>query len=374
MVFDSDAHVEENLETFAGLQGREEFVKSAPRIFEAPNRAYWIIEGKVLPKHTGKGVFTFGTPHRPSEGEHDDVARKTPRSSQELTDPQARLKTMDEEGIDVSVIFPSLFLVHPIAEDPAFNRAIARSYNDWIASKCAGTNGRLRWAAVLPLPDIGASVDELERAKSLGASGFLMLGTVSDMLLDNPALDPLYRAAEKLDIPACVHVGWSYPPLTALYDQVFRSQLAAFVLPVFMAFVSVVAGGLLDRFPKLRIGFFEAGVEWVPYWVDKIERLHRQPPGGTLRKDLPAKYAHEYIQEGRVYFSCELDERRISEVIRDIGDDCILYASDLPHAHRVFDAVKLFRERQDVSESSKEKILGKNGQRFFGESSFSRAH
>lgn len=365
MVFDSDAHVEESAETFASLSASEEFAKSAPRITEGHNRAFWIIEGKIFPKLTGKGVFTFGTPHGPSEGEHADLARKTPRASQEMTNPAARLKTMDEEGIDVSVVFPTLFVTYPVAEDRPFLRALCRTYNEWIAGRCATTQGRIRWVATLPLPDVSASVEELEHAKKLGACGFLMLGTAADMLLDDPRLDPLYRTAEKLNIPVCVHVGWAYPPLTALYDDVFRSQSSAFVLPIFMAFVSIVAGGVLDRFPKLKVGFFEAGVEWVPYWVDKIERLHRQPPGGYPKKNLPQKFAREYIECGRVYFSCELDEKRISGVVRDIGDDCILYASDLPHAHRVFSAVKLFRERTDVPESTKEKILRKNGERFF---------
>jgi predicted TIM-barrel fold metal-dependent hydrolase len=47
-----------------------------------------------------------------------------------------------------------------------------------------------------------------------------------------------------------------------------------------------------------------------------------------------------------------------------IGDDCILYSSDLPHAHRVFDAIKLFHGRSDVAENTKRKILC-NGARFF---------
>lgn len=283
-----------------------------------------------------------------------------------MTNPAARLKTMDEEGIDISVVFPTLFLTYPVAEDPHFYRALCRSYNEWMAGRCASTNGRIRWVATLPLPDIAASVEELEHAKSLGACGFLTLGTAADILLDDPRLDPLYTAAERLNVPVCVHVGWAYPPLTALYTDVFRSQASAFVLPIFMAFVSVVAGGVLDRFPRLKVGFFEAGVEWVPYWVDKIERLHRQPPGGYPKKDLPQKYAHEYIEEGRLYFSCELDEGRIGETAAVIGDDCILYASDLPHAHRVFNAIELFRRRGDVSERTKEKILSENGRRFFG--------
>ena len=365
MIFDSDAHVEENAQTFESLEQSEEFFKSMPRISEGSGRAFWLIEGKVFPKLTGKGVFTFGTPHGPSEGDQADHARRTSRGSQELTDPGARLRTMDAEGIDVSVVFPTLFLTYPVGENPAFRRALCGSYNAWMARQCQASGGRLRWVAALPLPDVEGCVEEIERAKSLGTSGLLTLGTAGDMLLDDPRLDPLYAAAERQNLPVCVHVGWAYPPLTALYDNVFRSQSSAFVLPIFMGFVSIMAGGVLDRFPRLKVGFFEAGVEWVPYWIDKLERLHRQPPGGLTNRDLPGKYAHEYIQEGRVYFSCELDEKRIAEVAKDIGDECILYASDIPHAHRVFDAVSLFRKRTDIAESAKERILGKNGVRFF---------
>ena len=66
-----------------------------------------------------------------------------------------------------------------------------------------------------------------------------------------------------------------------------------------------------------------------------------------------------------MFFSCELDEARIGMVGEAIGDDCILYASDLPHAHRVFDAIKGFHERRDIKEGTKRKILA-NGARFFG--------
>jgi predicted TIM-barrel fold metal-dependent hydrolase len=80
---------------------------------------------------------------------------------------------------------------------------------------------------------------------------------------------------------------------------------------------------------------------------------------------LPARNPREYVQAGRVYFSCELDEARIAMVSEAIGDDCIVYSSDLPHAHRVFDAIQLFRDRKDIAEPTKAKILA-NGARFFG--------
>jgi predicted TIM-barrel fold metal-dependent hydrolase len=186
------------------------------------------------------------------------------------------------------------------------------------------------------------------------------------MKLDDRRLDPFYAAAQARAQPICVHVGWSYPPISDLYDNVYETMITPFVLPLFMGFSSVLIGGVLERFPKLKVGFFEAGVEWVPYWLDRMERFYKQPPGGSQKSDLPARNPREYVQEGRVYFSCELDEPRIGMVAGAIGDDCILYSSDLPHAHRVFDAIALFRDRRDIAEGTKAKILA-NGARFFAQ-------
>jgi uncharacterized protein len=201
-------------------------------------------------------------------------------------------------------------------------------------------------------------------AKKLGASGVMTLGTAGTLTLSDRRLDPFYAAAQDHAMPVCVHVGWSFPPISNLYDNVYETMITPFVLPLFMGFSSILIGGVLERFPKLKVGFFEAGVEWVPYWLDRMERFYKQPPGGSKKSDLPARSPAEYIRGGRVYFSCELDEARIGMVADAIGDDCILYSSDLPHAHRVFDAIKLFHGRSDLRETTKAKILA-NGARFF---------
>lgn len=364
-VFDTDAHVEESEETFAPLQAREEFAGAAPRVIEGAKRAFWLIEGRSFPRLCGFGVHTFGSPHLRSEAGRVDPERRARVDSQELRDPRARLQDMDQEGIGISVLFPTLFLVWPLAENAALARALCRSYNEWIAAKCAASQGRLRWVATVPLPDVEGAVDEIHRSARLGACGVLTLGTAGPLALSDRRLDPFYAAAQAHALPLCVHVGWSYPPVSNLYDNVYESLVTPFVLPIFMGFSSILAGGVLERFPKLKAGFFEAGVEWVPYWLDRMARFFRQPPGGSKRSDLPARNPAEYVQGARVFFSCELDEARIDMVCAAIGEDCILYSSDLPHAHRVFDAIKLFRGRSDVKEATKARILA-NGARFFG--------
>ena len=217
---------------------------------------------------------------------------------------------------------------------------------------------------MVPLPNVESSVLEVGRARKLGACGVMTLGTAGPMTLNDRRLDPFYAAVQAAAMPVCVHVGWSFPPISNLYDNVYETMITPFVLPIFMGFSSILIGGVLERFPALKVGFFEAGVEWVPYWLDRMERFYRQPPGGSKKSDLPARNPAEYIREGRVYFSCELDEARIGMASEAIGDHSILYSSDLPHAHRVFDAIKLFRERRDVKEETKAKILA-NGERFF---------
>jgi predicted TIM-barrel fold metal-dependent hydrolase len=270
-VFDTDAHVEESDETFASLAGLEQFAGAAPRVIEGERRAFWLIEGRTFPKLSGNGVHTFGSPHAKRAAGHVDPERRARVESQELRDPKARLQDMDAEGIDVSVVFPTLFLVWPLADDPALARALCRSYNDWIAAKCAATGGRIRWVATVPLPDVEGSVEEVAHAKRLGACGVMTLGTAGGTNLGNRTLDPFYAACELNALPVCVHVGWSYPPLSQLYDKVYEALITPFVLPLFMGFSAILSNGVLERFPKLKVGFFEAGVEWVPYWLDRIE-------------------------------------------------------------------------------------------------------
>ena len=242
-VFDTDAHVEECEETFASLH---DFGDSAPRVIEGARRAFWLIEGRSFPRLSGSGVHTFGSPHLRREAGHVDPERRARVESQELRDPRARLQDMDHEGIDVSVLFPTLFLVWPLADNPTLVRALCRAYNEWVAAKCAASGGRLRWVATVPLPDVEGSVEEVGRSRQLGACGVMTLGTAGPLTLSDRRLDPFYAAAQEAALPVCVHVGWSFPPVSNLYDNVYETMITPFVLPLFMGFSSLLIGGVLD--------------------------------------------------------------------------------------------------------------------------------
>jgi predicted TIM-barrel fold metal-dependent hydrolase len=190
---------------------------------------------------------------------------------------------MDKIGVEVQVIYPTLFLVY-LTDDPKLEVALCRAYNRFVAAACAKAPDRLKWV-ILPLRDIEASLAELKWAKEQGAVGVFFRGMEGNLTLDNPYFNPIYALAEKLDITICIHTGSGSRYLMQLFD-VERNHTFAHnrVLPV-VAFRDLVANRIPEQFPKLCFGFIEAAASWVPYIWHVLRRSarsdlkHKNPPG-----------------------------------------------------------------------------------------------
>ena len=100
----------------------------------------------------------LGTLARPGST-FDDPATYRPLEEAQPggSDPVARLADMDSEGIDQAVLYPSIGLYAAAIADPVAAVAVARAYNDWLASYCAAAPRRLFGAAMLPLQDPAAA-------------------------------------------------------------------------------------------------------------------------------------------------------------------------------------------------------------------------
>ena len=84
---------------------------------------------------------------------------------------------------------------------------------------------------------------------------------------------PFYEAVASEDLPLAVHVGWACPSLNNLYTHIYPSGVIPFLMPVLMGMVSMMSGGIFDRFPNLRVVYLEAGCLWVHFI---LERLHHR--------------------------------------------------------------------------------------------------
>ncbi len=363
-IIDADSHVEEGDNVWQHLD--EAYAMRRPTIIERPIGPgepaldkVWLIDGHTFPNFHGRAPSVMGTPVTSA------FARSKPFSieSQSLTPPQARLADLDKAGIDVQVLFPTIFLI-PITPDVELEAALMRSYNTWMAETCAQFPERLKWVAATPVRSPTAAVEEMRRTKALGAVAAQIHGTGGDSLLHDAQFDPIWAEAEALDMPIAVHTGWTMPYLYSRMDSIYASVTLS-VAPMMFGLFSFIGGGILDRYPRLRVGLFEAGAEWLTYLVPRMERYwqvysNQNWPG--LPKGRPA----DYLAAGNIYFACEGDELSLPQVAEILGEDHLMTSVDMPHEEALDDAIKNVQERSDLSDSLKAKIVNENAARFYG--------
>jgi predicted TIM-barrel fold metal-dependent hydrolase len=278
-------------------------------------------------------------------------------------DPNSWLEVLDREGIDRTVIYPTAGLAIGFVQDPEWAVVVARAYNDMMGNRYTRFNRRLRAAALLPLQDIHEAARELRRCvEQLGMVAGILAPVGFSRPLGDAYFDPLYREAEALDAPLAIHGA----PARGLGFDFFQSLIEARALSHPFAqmihLTSIVLEGVLERFPKLRIASLEAGCEWLPFLMDRLDSEYKnRAPQAPLLKKKPS----EYLNGGQIYYHTELWEDLLPLAIDRIGEDLFLYASDYPHEPDLAAAIRQFENRKDLSQSAKEKVLSTNGKRFY---------
>ena len=276
------------------------------------------------------------------------------------------LQTIEREGIETAVVFPTTQHVTDIRED-AFAAALARALNNHLAADYGAASSRLRPVGVLPQRDPAAAAQELRRAATeLGLVAFVLLPQGLPLGLGDPFFDPIYAEAERLNVPLCVHatrfdereVGGH---IFKTFNEVHTWVMAASVM---LHFTSILFNAVPLRFPKLKLAFLEAGATWLPYYLDRMDD-HWELRGEYDSPQLTVPPS-ELFRSSQLYISGEPDEALIAQTINYIGDDHFLFASDFPHQDSKFPKnLEEFEERRDLSEETKRKVLYENARRLF---------
>ena len=286
-VIDADGHVEENPITFSDKYFDPAFRPHRPQVVPGTEEglAYWMIDEQLFPRRVGRGCNNLGTPAS-INGKPVRHAQRKPDSlgSMELTNLKERLQIMDEENIWLQVLYPTLFLAYPLSSNVAYTSAMYTAYNRWLGDVLSGQE-RLKWVGVANLDDIPAAVKQVHEAKDLGAVGMMILGTAGDRLLDDESLLPFYEAVASEDLPLAVHVGWACPSLNNLYTHIYPSGVIPFLMPVLMGMVSMMSGGIFDRYPESARGLSGSGLSVGPF--------HSRALASSLRA-----FGEEFVQRG----------------------------------------------------------------------------
>lgn len=369
-LIDADGHVEESEATFSDEYMDPAFRLQRPRVVAVEQMVYWMIEEQMYPRRVGRGAHNLGTPAS-YKGEKTPHARKKSDTigSMEIRGVAERVEAMDKEGISLQVLYPTLFLAYPLAANPALVTAMSSAYNRFLGDQ-VGAHERLKWAAVVNLDDVAGAVEQVREAHGLGAVAVMVLGTIGDRMLDDPAFLPFYEALVERDMTLAIHVGWACPALSGLFTHIYPSSVNAFLMPVLLGFSAMIHSGLLDRFPTMRVGFLEAGCQWVHFMIDRMD--HRFVHSGNFLADIlvdtvpKAKLAPmEYMRQGNLYLSAEVEDALLPQVVELVGEGQVVYGSDMPHGDREVLSSDYLKQREDLSETVKTRILQDNGARLY---------
>jgi predicted TIM-barrel fold metal-dependent hydrolase len=293
--------------------------------------------------------------------------------------PDHYRRAMDQEGVDISILFPTRALLlsqipqnglptgySARARDENLVIAYCRGYNDYVAGIC-NANSRFKAAAIVPFQNVSAAVAEVKRAVTeLGLVGVTLSSFGLSEHIGMPTYWPIYQELEDLNVPLLIHnLSYQGPGQDLRADTFLFQDTVGGSMETFHACTALMYGGIPDKFPKLRIGVFNTGVGWVPFLMERMDKDFegRNQEEAPFLKNPPSKH----IMGGNWYFATTYNEQSLPYILETIGEDQIIFGSAYPEADSLFpNAVANVRERRDLSERTKKKILAENAKVLFG--------
>ena len=259
------------------------------------------------------------------QADHD---RAFARAEERGWDATSQREAMDAEGLDVAVLFPSrgLFVLGLDGQavagvdglEPDYAAAIARGYNDWLHDFCRQYPDRFYGAAMVAPHDVPSAVAETRRTvEKLGFKAiFLAPGCVNRRPWHDAAYDPLWAECERLGIPVTFHGGgqtYLKPDFSLeVFDKLMMWHTFNQPLGIMTAAVSITSGGVLERFPKLRVGLLEGNCGWAPWLFHRLDE-HWEWVGRYEVPELRRKPS-EYFRTN-CYLSVEADEEPVRDYV-----------------------------------------------------------
>ena len=283
-------------------------------------------------------------------------------------DAQARLQLMDQDRIDISVLFPTLGLIwEPGITDVELSSAYCRAYNNWIVDFCSADPKRLVPVAHIVLLDIDEAIKEVQRVSKLGIKGvFVCAAPANKRAFWDRAYDPLWAVLQDDDLSIGFHTAvhedflghqWISEEHADFMDESFvYFQCLPLVADVQAAFAALLQGAVFDRFPKLKVNFLEVGAGWIPHALDRWDSKYKKIGYKTGLKHVPSEYFAR-----QCWISFDPDETTIPYMAQRYGAERFIWASDFPHWDGSLDALGETKEAiAPLSAQEQQCILGDN--------------
>ena len=360
-VMDSDLHVIEprNLwDDYLDPKFRGRIVTAADT--SGQMRAH--VDGKIMPPYADRPERQRAWSLRMDRPGWERIRRGTPAKDV--------LEAMDVEGIDVGILFRTWATQAINIDDlePAFAGAMSRAWNRWIADLCGENLARMKPSALVPLQDIGLAVAEARfGVREMGAVTLVLPShLVNGRPIYDRYYDPLWAAAQEMDVTVSFHGNHAVygDHLARRYlDNLVLSHACGQPVEMMLTLGAVVTGGVLSRFPRLRMAFLEGNCGWVPWWLWALdERWEAWGDRELFQQD--AKPSELFRRQ--CYVSVEPEEELCKYVVAEIGDENLVLSTDWPHDDSRFPhSIDSFLALPYLTSETKRKVLWDNCARLY---------
>lgn len=319
-VFSADDHISLSEDIFY-----ERFPASmrdqAPRVVQEDGAWTLAVDGKTfLPKEFNAVLTSYD-----------------PLAGAATNDPEARVRQLESDGIHRELAFPNALLGLMGWPDKTVRELCFRIYNEYIAELQERSGGRFYGVGMINWWDGDGCRATLNEMKGLGLRTFWMPlkpGARDDgrpIDYNHPTMDPVWEAIEESGLPVSHHIGEAPLASPCRTNGVLIGSLHN-AAPFREMFGRYLFGGILDRHPGLRVGWFEGGINWIPSALQDAEHLL-----ASMQHLADHKLEHEvaYYWEQHMCASFMVDPLGL-ELIDRIGVDRVLWSSDYPHNESTF--------------------------------------
>jgi len=388
-VFDADNHYWETSEAFTRHRDPT-FADRGVVLREVEGQLRYFVGGRVHPILPGPGdvhlrprpgaLYEYFQGKMSADRIGNELACEDPHQHPEWFNRDARLRTMDEQGLEACWLFPSqgVCMEGPMQPDIEASIEILRAFNRWLDEEWGfAYRDRLFAVPFLTLSQLDHALAELEWCLERGAriltirNGpvFTPEGTRSPA---DPQFDPFWARIEEAGVVVTAHAGFEdgYTDVASAVAATWgvdssprdgddAADGAATLTYHLMKhrlvqdFATVlVAHGLFERFPGLRLAFIENGAEWVKPLLHTLAMLSGQNPGMFLSDPVEQFIEHCWV--------APFVEDSVEELAEHLPVDRILFGSDWPHAEGMAEPREFLANVASFSLEDQRKIMGDN--------------
>jgi aminocarboxymuconate-semialdehyde decarboxylase len=298
-------------------------------------------------------------------GEHDPTvkfanaltremnAKQMRERAPKLSSIEVRLEDMDKMGIDIQAVSPAPHQTYYWTE-PGEGAELARMVNERLAEIVAKWPDRFVALGTVPLQDSSLAVKELEHAvKQLGLRGVEINPSVNGMDLTDSrlGLEKFFAKAQELDIVLFMHpIGFTQGE--RLMDHYFNNVIGN-PLETTVAASHLIFGGVLERYPKLKVLLPHGGGYIAHYWARMDHAWRARPDCKGSIKQKPSRYLEKF------YFdTITFDRRMLKNLVERFGADHVVLGTDYPYDMAMEHPVDFIGGTPGLSSKEKSEIMG----------------